>query len=438
MTLKTATLEGDQLDAFEDLVSCLATLLVGEGDVERLAAQVLSLRERLDDVRYVERMWEAVRTIIDERTFRAWLSPARARALALMRADRLPQHAVVGLMLGRERGTDPVDDLLRRDAFLRACVDAYRRKGNVLCGRIGDHGLVLLVNESGAGARVRSRLGDIAERAASLAKRFGLRLHLGASDPDDGEALPRRYQSALAAAEQALSQGRPLVHAVRGPRPTGSQLSEQRRLVAAAVGESPSLLSPRFDRFLEVLLVRCGHRLEPIRAHLESGFDQVVDALRATATLEEKSLADLRRTVEVGAADSNTVRELSAVYRAAIADVQSALLQPLQARRDRSMHRALNFVRNHLAEPLAVAKVARVAGFAPRYFAKLFARSEKKSFHRYVRDMRLERAKHMLLSTTLSAEKVGQLSGFPTRSHFHRAFKQIEGMAPLEYRARTR
>jgi transcriptional regulator GlxA family with amidase domain len=44
----------------------------------------------------------------------------------------------------------------------------------------------------------------------------------------------------------------------------------------------------------------------------------------------------------------------------------------------------------------------------------------------------------MLLSTTLTAEKVGQLTGFPTRSHFHRAFKQSEGLAPLEYRARAR
>ena len=98
----------------------------------------------------------------------------------------------------------------------------------------------------------------------------------------------------------------------------------------------------------------------------------------------------------------------------------------------------LAFVRDHLAEPLSVAKVARIAGFAPRYFSKLFVENEKKTFHQYVVELRIERAKHMLLATTLSAEKVGQLAGFATRSHFHRAFKQSEGMAPLEYRTKAR
>jgi len=437
-TLQTTTLEGDRLDALRRLLGCLASLLAGEGNTDRLAAEVLALRDKLDEVRFVERMWEATRSIIDERTFRGWLSQARARALSLMGTDRLPQHAVVGLMLGRDREVDPVDDLLQRDAFQRACVEVCRKRGGILCGRIGDHGIVLLVNDLKSGQRLRARLTDVGERVAALAKRFGLRLCVGICAAGDDDLLPARYQSALAAAEQALSQGRSIVYAGRGPRPAQSPLGEQRRLVAAAVGESPNLLSPRFDRFLEVLLVHCGHRLEPIRAHLESAFDQVIDALRATGALQEKSLADLRHNVERAAADPKTVRELLAVYRAAIADIESALLRPPEARRERSVRRAITFVRDHLSEPLSVAKVARVAGFAPRYFSKLFVESEKKSFHRYVLEMRLERAKHMLLSTTLSAEKVGQLAGFPTRSHFHRAFKQGEGMAPREYRTKPR
>jgi AraC-like DNA-binding protein len=437
-TLSTTTFEGDQLDAFRQLLGCLAKLLADEGDAERAAVEVHRLRERLDRVRAVERMWEATRTIIDLRTYRAWLSQARARALALMGCARLPQHAVVGLLLGREKQSDPVEDLLKRDAFQRACVETMRKRANVLCGRIADHGLVLLVNDPSSGSRLRSRLSDIGERAAALAKRFDLRIHLGACSAEVAGSLPDRYQAALAAAEQALSRGQPIVHSAQRPRPARSLLGDQSRLVVAAVGESPKLISPRFDRFLEVLLLHCGHRLEPIRAHLETLFDQMMDALRATGTVHDKNLADLRQTLEPAAADANTVRDLSSAYRAAIADVESTLLRPPEARRDRSVRRAVTFVRDHLAEPLTVAKVARVAGFAPRYFSKLFVQTEKKTFHRYLLEARLERAKHMLLATTLTAEKVGQLTGFPTRSHFHRAFKQHEGMAPLEYREKAR
>jgi AraC-like DNA-binding protein len=437
-TLWTTTLQGDKLESFRQLLACLAQLLAREGDPERLAAEVHRLREKLDVVREVERMWEATRTIIDERTYRAWLSQARARALVLMGCERLPQNVVVGLMLGRDRESDPVEDMLKRDAFQRACVEIMRKRGNVLCGRIADHGLVLLVNDSASGSRLRSRLGDIGERAATLARRYDLRLYVGACSADVADSIPDCYQSALAAAEQALSRGLPIVHAAHSPTPARSLLGEQRGLLVAAVEENPTLLSPRFDRFLEVLLVHCGHRLEPIRAHLEAAFEQVVDALRATGTVLDKNVSDLGQTLERAAADAGTVRDLSAAYRAAISDVESTLLRPPEARRDRSMRRAVTFVRDHLAEPLTVAKVARVAGFAPRYFSKLFLQSEKKTFHRFVFDARLERAKHMLLATTLTAEKVGQLTGFPTRSHFHRAFKQHEGMAPLEYRDRAR
>jgi AraC-like DNA-binding protein len=43
----------------------------------------------------------------------------------------------------------------------------------------------------------------------------------------------------------------------------------------------------------------------------------------------------------------------------------------------------------------------------------------------------------MLASTSLSIERVGQLSGFPARTYFHRAFRGCTGVTPLAYRART-
>lgn len=95
------------------------------------------------------------------------------------------------------------------------------------------------------------------------------------------------------------------------------------------------------------------------------------------------------------------------------------------------------FVRDHLAEPLSVERVAKVSGFAPRYFSKLFAQNEGTTFHQYVLGLRLEQAKRTLLWTTLSVERIGQLVGFSTRSHFHRAFVAAVGVTPLEYRNRS-
>src|SRR6185436_12784202 len=106
--------------------------------------------------------------------------------------------------------------------------------------------------------------------------------------------------------------------------------------------------------------------------------------------------------------------------------------------RDRNLNRALTYLRRHFAEPIKVAQVARVAGFAPGYFAQLLKRREHLTFDRYLRRLRIERAKQLLKGTDLSAERVSKLCGFALRPYFYRVFKEDVGMTPIAYRERER
>jgi AraC-like DNA-binding protein len=246
-----------------------------------------------------------------------------------------------------------------------------------------------------------------------------------------------RYQSALSAAENALSAGSSIVVAKPGRGRALSQLGEARRQLVSALGETPGVLSQRFDRYLEVVAVHAGYRLEPTRAHVEAAFDHLMDALHAGGAIDERSLEDLRRTLE-RAADTSTVRDLLTTYRRAVSDVERAILHPKDARQERSLQRATSFIRDHLGEELKLARVARVAGFAPGYFSRLFARSERSTFRDYIQRQRVERAKALLESTTLKVERVGQLVGFGTRTGFHLAFRAALGTTPAEYRSKNR
>jgi AraC-like DNA-binding protein len=261
-----------------------------------------------------------------------------------------------------------------------------------------------------------------------------LRLHAGISAPDDRAELPARYQAALSAAEQALYGGASFEHADPGAARGENPMAVLRRRMVQVAGENPQQISPLFARFVEAAAVHCAYRLEPTRAHLEAGFEQITDALKSTGNLDERGLGDLRGALEKNAADANTIRELAAAYQPVISDLELALQRPIGAGQDRAMRRALTFVREHLTEPLPLSKVARVAGFAPRYFAKLFVRDERVTLQQYVSALRLARAKQLLASTTLTVERVRQLSGFRTRVHFHRAFKQAFGTTPTEFR----
>jgi two-component system response regulator YesN len=169
--------------------------------------------------------------------------------------------------------------------------------------------------------------------------------------------------------------------------------------------------------------------------HLDAGFERLAEAVAADGLLDEKSTSELWTSIERASDAARTVAALVAAYRRIVADLAQALGSPTRARRDRSMRRALAFVREHLSEPLPLARVARAAGFAPKYFCQLFRQSEGVAYATYLRDLRVARAKEMLRLTRLTVERVGRSCGFRTRTHFHRAFRRSVGMTPMAYRA---
>lgn len=437
LTLGTATFEGPMLGVLQRFAQTFCRLLGGQAETAWVASSGAALRKKLSAVRLVDRSFEAAAEMVDERTSRAWTSPHWVEHLQFLGAERLPSHAIVGLIAGRHDDFDPIEQILRCDALQRASVGLAHRIGGVVAGKIGDYGIMLLVDHTARGARLHRKLVDVAEQARALARRLGLQAHMGISNPHEDLSLPARYEAALEAAERALTSGQPLEVAAPGSGRVLSRFGELRRELARAVGTTPNVLGPRFDRYLEAVTARCGYRLEPLRAHVEAGFDQIVEALRVTGAIDESSLRDLREPLE-RAAEATTVPDLLLVYRRAVLDVQEAVLHPRRAHHDRSVRRATTFVRGHLDEPLSLSRVARVAGFAPTYFSSIFAKTEKTTLPRYIRRLRVERAKKMLDSTALGVERIGQLCGFRTRTSFHHAFHEIVGRTPGDYRRRVR
>jgi AraC-like DNA-binding protein len=433
MTLGTLTLEPERVRAYERLLGCFASLIAGQGDPSALSAEARDLTAKVEQARFVEWAWDVAREMIDERTARVWSSPQMSGALARLGLKRLPEHAVVGLVSGRSSDTDSVATMLNRDNFQRACIELARRH-HVAGGRVGDHGVAFLVAPRDSRASTSRALTQLADRATELAhRRFGLELHVGCSRVDGSASLRERYQQALGAAELAVSRGVPLARAdTHHPRAPSSLRALRRRLGASE--ERPHTLASRFERYLEAVAVHSGYRMESARAHLEAGFDQAAEALFATGILPEKSYLDMCEALERAARDAATASDLFAAYRRAIADLVELAQRPVRATQDRSLCRAVTFVHQHFAEPLTLKQVAHVAGFAPSYFSQLFKQREKVNFESYVNQLRIEHAKELLGVTDLSLERVGQLSGFPLRSYFHRVFKRAVGVTPAEYR----
>jgi AraC-like DNA-binding protein len=435
-TLSTITLEGPQIAAFETLLSAFADLIAGERPVASIAPEADAARAKLSEVRSVERMWQVARGMVDQREVHHWTGRSSLETLQRLSLKHVPQHVVVGLVAGEEDVRDPVAGVLRRNAFQRECVALARRVGQMVSGRIGEHGVFLLVDDKGARTRTRTKLDDLATKMAGAARRFDLRLRCGIGHGTDSTSLSDCYRSALWAAEKALSDGLGVVHGNPKPVRRAKQLRELRNQLAESASHSRSI-SARFDQYVEAVLIHCGYRLEPTRAHLESGLERLGAPLLATGALDERSFDEMFTRMELSADVAETTTALVTAYRRLVSDIEAAIRAPRETQQERNLDRALRHVREHLDQPLDLQTVARVAGFAPNYFSQLLKHDYGETFEGYLQHLRIERSKHMLDGGLLGIAGISRLCGFRTRNYFHRVFKRAVGMTPSQYRGRS-
>jgi AraC-like DNA-binding protein len=433
--LTTLTFDAATWDKFKRLLRRFASLLEGRPGAKKLTREIDDLRSDLLDLRRFERVSALANELVSEQTTHDATSIPDLQRMGL---DRAPEHAMVGLLLDKSDDADPIDRLVRRDAFQRECYALCIRRKGTLSGQVGEAGIVLLAGDRGGLGPVRARLGALAERVRVVAKRFGFALHVGIAPSNVAESLPSRYQAALAAAEEGIARGAVVTHAEPKEHTPIHPLRELRAKIARVVRDAPKLVAPAFDRYLRAAVVHYGYRIEAIRAHMDAVFDTIIDAARSTGALEERSLLDVEQSLVHAAREAGTVREIASAYDKAIADLSSSLVRPAEGRRNRGLERAVTFVRDHFAESLPLDRVARVAGFAPTYFSRLFVERQGVTFQVFLRGLRLDHARQLLGYTALSVEHVARLSGFPSRNFFYLAFKRTVGETPAAWRSRRK
>jgi len=124
----------------------------------------------------------------------------------------------------------------------------------------------------------------------------------------------------------------------------------------------------------------------------------------------------------------NTVRNQWAAQRIS--------LQSRKGIRNTHLSRAVEIMRTTLDSPTSPALIAARLGISVRQLERLFKRSLSVTPKRYYVEMRLERARSLLLQTEMSITEVAMASGFESAGHFSRAYRQAYGVTPREQRAR--
>ena len=79
-------------------------------------------------------------------------------------------------------------------------------------------------------------------------------------------------------------------------------------------------------------------------------------------------------------------------------------------------------------------ELAEACNISEVYFRKLFLRHFNTSPHKYIIEVRLQRAKQLLSEGALSIAEIAEACGFSSPYHFCRCFKQHIGISPSEYK----
>jgi AraC family transcriptional regulator, glycine betaine-responsive activator len=87
-----------------------------------------------------------------------------------------------------------------------------------------------------------------------------------------------------------------------------------------------------------------------------------------------------------------------------------------------------------LEEPLSCSELAQEADLSPRQLERLFQRYLGETPTRYYLSLRLERAKTLLMQTSMPVLSVGLACGFVSASHFSKCYHEYFGRTPSEER----
>jgi transcriptional regulator GlxA family with amidase domain len=98
------------------------------------------------------------------------------------------------------------------------------------------------------------------------------------------------------------------------------------------------------------------------------------------------------------------------------------------------LQKAFSHMRSHIDEPLRRDDVARIAGISPGHFSKLVTERMGRSFTDLLTQMRVDRAKELVLASNLNFTAIALDCGFCDQSHLNKHFRKATGLSPGAYR----
>lgn len=97
------------------------------------------------------------------------------------------------------------------------------------------------------------------------------------------------------------------------------------------------------------------------------------------------------------------------------------------------VRKCLDFIENGYASKISQKELAENLGVSQEYLCYLFNKDIGEPFSKFVKNYRIEIAKHLLLSDSVRKEEIPYSVGFSDPKYFNKVFREIAGLSVAEY-----
>lgn len=132
-----------------------------------------------------------------------------------------------------------------------------------------------------------------------------------------------------------------------------------------------------------------------------------------------------------------TLEDINQRFNELFADIIAQQKERKKNKHDAIFSEIIKIINQDYNNPaLSIETIAPMAGMSSTYLGRLFKKATSKSISEYLTEIRIEKAKELLVNSTLSVGAISEKVGFINSSYFFTIFKKATGITPSEYKTK--
>jgi len=163
-------------------------------------------------------------------------------------------------------------------------------------------------------------------------------------------------------------------------------------------------------------------------------FELLVNARNITTEVNESYTNEAFDNSFAVLSEENDMNNLELFVQKRLFECISAITNARTQHENPTINKVCAYISEHIAEDLPLEQIAMDAQISPFYLSKLFKEEKGQTLSTYICDMRLDKAKEMLTSSSSSIKEISASVGYNDQNYFSKLFKNKFGITPTEFR----